>query len=139
MTGHAEQQDDAFQALLAEGRIRLQRCDACGHVRPPTRWICPECLAEAWQWVPVSGDGVVEAFTWYMQPFDPRFTEVPYNVALVRLDEGVRMMANILDVEVGELKVGQRVRAEIVEGLQGGRVLAFRRGTDMTMPDTRDN
>jgi uncharacterized OB-fold protein len=126
MATTSETQDDEYRAFLANGEVRLQRCADCGYVRPPTRWICPQCLSETWQWVAVSGSGVVEALVWYIQPVDARFTEVPYNVALVKLDEGVRLTANINGVAFGALKVGQRVRPDIGTGRQGNMVLNFR-------------
>ncbi|MDP3137428.1 MAG: OB-fold domain-containing protein [Burkholderiaceae bacterium] len=122
----SENQDDEYRAFLARGEVRQQRCSACGRFRPPSSWVCPECLSEAWGWEPVSGKGTVEAFVWYLQSFDERFTHVPYNVALVRLDEGVRVMGNVNAVAFGELSVGQQVVADIGTGFQGRVTLNFR-------------
>ena len=118
--------DREWRALLERGEIRLQRCDGCGHLRQPPGWICPECLDERWHWVPVSGMGTVEGLAWYLKRIDERFPDVPYNVALVRLDEGTRMLANVEGVAVGDLAVGQRVVAIVVPGRRGGPVVNFR-------------
>ncbi|MGE0799136.1 MAG: Zn-ribbon domain-containing OB-fold protein [Lautropia sp.] len=118
--------DGTWLEFLGRGEVRLPRCEDCGYVRPPASFACPECLGERTRWIASAGTGVVEGFTWYLQPFDPRFTEVPYNAALIRLDEGVRMIATVLDVAFGELAVGQRVRAEIRTGLRGRPVVDFR-------------
>lgn len=125
----AETQDDEYRAFLGRGEVQLQQCEACGHFRPPTRWLCPECLAERWQWRRVSGCGTIETFVWYLQPVDKRFRDVPYNVALVRLDDaGVRVMGNVHGVAFGDLQVGQRVVPDIGPGYQGRVTLNFRLG-----------
>lgn len=121
-----ETQDDEYRAFLARGEVRHQRCSACGYFRPPSSWVCPECLSEKWSWVAVSGEGTVEAFVWYLQSFDERCTKVPYNVALVCLDEGVRVMGNVNALAFGELRAGQRVVADIGAGFQGRVTLNFR-------------
>lgn len=130
MSDHtAETQDDRYRAFLERGEVQLQQCEACDHVRPPTRWLCPECLGEQWRWLRVSGCGTIETFVWYLQPVDERFREVPYNVALVRLDDtGVRVMGNVNGVAFGDLHVGQRVVPDIGPGLQGRVTLNFRPG-----------
>jgi len=126
MPTSSRSQDAAFHAFLAEGTIRLQRCTDCGYMRPPTGFVCPQCLSERWDWSSVDGGAIVEGCTWYMQPLHPRFTDVPYNVALVRLDEGVRLIASVEEVAPGELQPGQRLRAKIATSLQGNPVVAFR-------------
>jgi uncharacterized OB-fold protein len=67
----------------------------------------------------VSGDGVIETYLWYCVAVDPGFADVPYNVALVRLAEGVGVFANIVDAVVDDLEIGQRVKASI--GTSHGR------------------
>ena len=121
----SEEQSAEYQAFLAAGELRMQRCDHCGTVRHPPRWICPECLGTDWTWQPLLGTGRVETFVWYFESLDPRFTELPYNVAVVRLEEGVRVVTNVLHVAFGELSVGQRVRAKITPGRQGKSLLCF--------------
>lgn len=106
--------DDEYRAHLADGSMRFQRCSDCGTFRHPPRFACPRCLSDGWNWEPVSGRGTVETFLWYCEPVDPRFTETPYNVALVRLAEGPGVFANIHDVGIDDLAVGQEVAAEIV-------------------------
>ena len=121
-----ETQDAEYRAFLAQGQVRLQQCTQCRYFRPPTSWICPQCLSEQWSWQPVSGSGSVECFVWYLQSFDARLQQVPYNVALVRLDEGVRVMGNVNSTRFGTLAVGQRVAADIGPGFQGRVILNFR-------------
>ncbi len=121
-----ETQDAEYRAFLSRGEVHLQKCSDCGYFRPPTSWVCSECLSEAWTWERVSGRGVVETFVWYMRPLDQRFRKVPYNVALVRLEEGARVMGNVNGVAFGALAVGQAVQPDISTGFQDRVTLNFK-------------
>ena len=110
-----------YYRFLRRGELRVQRCTQCLYLRYPARYICPECLSEESEWQMLSGRGTVETFCWYLKNIlDPRYTtewswqEAPYNVALVQLDEGPRLITNVNDVPFGELKVGQKVGAVFV-------------------------
>jgi uncharacterized OB-fold protein len=98
-----------FWEGVAEGVLRLQRCRACGrHVFYP-RAVCPSCMACDLEWVEASGSGEVHSFTVvHRAPPDHR-DEVPYVVALVDLDEGVRMMTRLVDVAPAAVSVGMPV------------------------------
>lgn len=111
-TASGESQDHEYRAFLAKGEFCLQCCSRCGYTRYPARWICPECLSEEFSWKPMQGKGAVETFTWYMESFDKRFTDVPYNVALVRIAEGPRMITNV-KCDFDTLEVGMPVVAEV--------------------------
>jgi uncharacterized OB-fold protein len=124
-TANGERQDDDYRAFLANGEFRLQCCSHCGYARYPARWICPECLSEEFEWKSMSGNGIVETFTWYMKSLDRRFTTVPYNVALVRIAEGPRLITNVM-CDFEELKVGMPVVAEITRKDEVRPILVFR-------------
>jgi len=119
-----ESQDADYRKFLAAGDFRLQCCRACGHVRYPARWICPQCLGEEFDWKRLSGAGKVETFTWYMTSFDKRFTDVPYNVALVQLEEGPRLISNVR-CSFGELEVDMPVTAKIERQGSSRPILVF--------------
>lgn len=125
-TTAGESQDVVYRALLADGKIRFQKCMGCGTLRHPPRWICPECLSEEWIWSEISGQGEIEYLCWYMQSFDARFPSVPYNVAIVKLAEGPRITTNILDTLPGEPAVGDAVLSEIGVGKDGAPLLFCR-------------
>lgn len=77
------------------GELRLQRCDACAHVYFPPRPFCPKCAGRAVSWFPASGRGSLYSYVIHHRPV-PGFTP-PYSIAVVQLDEGPRMMTNIID------------------------------------------
>jgi uncharacterized OB-fold protein len=64
------------------------------------------------EWTVLTGLGEIHSFLWYYRSLDPRFPDVPYNVAIVQLDEGPRVYSNIINVSPDDLRVEQRVMAE---------------------------
>jgi len=116
--------DDPYWAAAAEGRLALQRCERCEHLRWPPAPVCPECLASEARWDDVEGGGTLWSVAVYDRAFTPAFSErVPYAVGLVELDAGPRIIATI-DGEPGELAVGMRV--ERVTGPQPSETAAPR-------------
>lgn len=86
----------AYTSALAEGRLLLQRC-ACGRCFLPAKVSCPGCLDARWTWQTAGGEGRLTSWVVYHVALHPAFrSRLPYNVALVELDEGVRMITNIV-------------------------------------------
>jgi uncharacterized OB-fold protein len=79
------------------GELRLQYCAACAAHYFPPRDFCPTCLSRDVEWRGVSGRGRLHSYV-INHSFAPPGWEVPYAIALVELDEGPRLMSNILDV-----------------------------------------
>jgi uncharacterized OB-fold protein len=86
-------------------RLSLPRCEDCEqHWFPPSR-SCPHCLSANFTFQDVSGRGKVYSFVTFHRPYHPAFTEeVPYVVALVELDEGPRLLTNILGIAPEEVR-----------------------------------
>jgi len=78
-----------------DGELRLQRCEACSHVYFPPRPFCPACASRKVSVFAVSGRGVLWSYVIHHRPV-PGFTP-PYAIAVVQLDEGPRLMTNIID------------------------------------------
>lgn len=75
----------------------VQRCGACHGLRFPARAVCSRCLSREADWVPVSGRGRVFSIAVMHQAAHPAFAaEVPYAVVVVELDEGPRMLSNVV-------------------------------------------
>ncbi len=92
--------------------MRIQRCAACGRYVFYPRPLCPHCFSAALEWTPISGRGVVYSFTIvYRHPGAAFQAELPYVVALVELDEGVRMLTNLVQVapDPAQLRIGMPV------------------------------
>jgi uncharacterized protein len=80
--------------------MQLQRCQSCATFIFYPRALCPVCGSDQLVWTPVSGKGTVHAFTIPHRHPNPAFgTDVPYVVALIELDEGARMLSNLVGIE----------------------------------------
>lgn len=98
------------QTSLDEGRFLIQRCADCRkHVYFP-RESCPHCGSAELGWVAPAGLGTVYAVTTVRRKPE---AGGDYNVSLIDLDEGVRMMSRVENVKPQELKIGQRVQARV--------------------------
>jgi uncharacterized OB-fold protein len=120
--------DVVFWEHVARGELHLQRCTTCAAFRHPPRPVCAQCGSNASEWVRASGRGEVWTFTVVHPPTLPAFADrVPYGAVVVRLDEGVFMVSNLVDCPVEELAVGARVEVAITEVDGGVRLPLFRR------------
>jgi hypothetical protein len=100
-----------FWAAAARGWLTAQRCPACAQLRWPPAPICPECLAPGGEWARLSGLGTVWSVAVYHRAFHPGFAaELPYAVLLVELDEGPKLISNLVG-DPRAARIGQRVRA----------------------------
>ena len=77
------------------GELRLQRCDACSHAYFPPRPFCPKCAGRKVSWFKASGRGILYSYVIHHRPA-PGFMP-PYSIAVVQLEEGPRMMTNIVN------------------------------------------
>jgi uncharacterized OB-fold protein len=99
-----------FWRRVGAHAMALQRCADCGTVRFYPRALCPQCLSERADWMPVSGRGTIYSFTICHRPASEAFAAAtPYIVALVDLDEGVRLLSNLIDCAPAQARVGMPV------------------------------
>ena len=101
-----------------EGSLLVQRCAGCGFLLHPPDVVCPRCLSADLVPTPMSGRGVIYAFTTARQAFDAAFIEdLPYSLALVELEEqpGLRILANIVGVSPEEVTGGAAVEVTFEE------------------------
>ena len=89
--------DRPFWEHARRHELHLQRCANCARHRYPASPVCAECGSARYEWSPASGRGEIVSWVVFHRCYFPSFeADIPYNVAGVRLDEGVVMMANIL-------------------------------------------
>ena len=102
--------DEASQPFFdgaAAGKLMLMRCVACGTHRYPSRDRCDVCWSTETEWVEASGRARLHSWVIFHQVYHPGFADrVPYNVALVELDEGPRITTNVVDCEQRQLRAG---------------------------------
>jgi uncharacterized OB-fold protein len=108
--GNSGPQKIFFEALKS-GVFRIQRCSACSrHVFYP-RVLCPHCGSPRLAWVDASGDGTVYSTTVVRRKAD---AGGDFNIALIDLAEGVRMMSRVDGAAPDAVRIGMPVKAEII-------------------------
>jgi uncharacterized OB-fold protein len=95
---------------LAQGELRIQRCDVCARAVFYPRALCPHCFSEQLSWIVASGKGTIYSYTVAHQAFGPFATETPFVVAIVELEEGVRMMTRISEALRERITIGAAVQ-----------------------------
>ncbi len=114
-----------FWAGVARGELLGQRCSGCGRLRHPPRPVCPHCRSLNWEAVPLSGRGAVHAWIKPVHPPLPMFDE-GFLVALIDLDEGIRLLSNLCQVDAADVEIGMPVEVFFVPTADGGAVHQFR-------------
>lgn len=105
-----------YWEAATRGELLLKRCADCGRTHFYPRTICPHCLSDRVDWVRASGQGTIYSFTVVHRAPDPSLADrVPYVVALVELEEGPRMMSNVVDCDPGAVSVGAAVEVRFEE------------------------
>jgi uncharacterized OB-fold protein len=100
-----------FWEATKRHQLVLQKCDKCGTVRYYPRPRCPECLSAEATWTEMSGHGTVYSFTIVHRPLARWFAaKVPLVCAVIELDEGVRMMSDVENIDPEDVRIGLPVR-----------------------------
>ncbi|MDT5076662.1 MAG: uncharacterized protein QOJ80_1299 [Mycobacterium sp.] len=103
-----------FWTGLRNHELLIQRCGACGTLRNPPRPMCPHCQSLDWDTLKATGRGTV--YSWVMPQYPPMpFVEYPYIVVLVALEEGIRLVSNLIDIAPERVEVGMPVEVCFVE------------------------
>jgi uncharacterized OB-fold protein len=105
-----------------EHRLLIQRCTSCGQLRHPPGPMCPNCHSTDWDTVESTGQGTVHSFVVNHYPQVPSF-EYPLIVALVDLEEGTRLVSNLVEVAPEDVHIGMPVAVRWLDA-----------GADLTLP-----
>ncbi|MFC2014367.1 Zn-ribbon domain-containing OB-fold protein [Chloroflexota bacterium] len=90
--------------------LLIQRCKDCGKFRFYPRTSCTNCLSDNTEWVKASGKAKVYSFTIAHRPARPAFAnDVPYNIAIIELEEGIHMTSTIVDCTNEDITVDMPV------------------------------
>lgn len=109
-----------FWNSAAEGHLVFQKCEACGEIQFPPRHICAHCWSEDLTDVQSSGKGVIESATVVRRAPIPSFRDrVPYVVAAVLVEEGPRMITNIVGEGALDVTIGDPVAVTFVADDEG--------------------
>ena len=114
-----------------DGRLMLQHCANCGGWSFPVRERCPHCFAGNLGWRAASGRGTLYTFAIMHQVMNPGFVaSVPYNVSQIDLEEGVRMISNIVGVANDALRIGMKLEVFFEDAGDDVRIPKFRPAAD---------
>jgi uncharacterized OB-fold protein len=98
-----------FWDAAADNRLVLPRCTSCQTVIWYPRTFCPACHTEGVEWIDASGQGTVYSYAVTHKGEGPFAAVSPFVLAYVELDEGPRVLTNIVDCDPAAVSVGQRV------------------------------
>ena len=116
-----------FFRAARDGRLLLKRCKRCARMLAPQKEICDACLGEDLEWSPSAGKGSIYSFVVMHQLLNPAFKdEVPYNVIVVEMDEGPRLISNLVGTPNDEIRAGARVEAVFEDVSEDAAVPKFR-------------
>lgn len=102
---------EQFWAAAREHRLLVQFCTKCNHAIHYPRALCPRCWNRDLEWRESCGRGEIYSYTVSRRAPVPAFADqIPLVVALIDLDEGARMMSNIVTDDPSKIRIGQRVR-----------------------------
>lgn len=111
---------------LKQGKLTFQHCRKCGNNWLPARGECPKCLAADWAWQDASGRATLISWVVFHRAFHPAFADrLPYNVAVVELAEGPRMITNVITEDAEKLIIDQPLTFVPAEE-QGHGIARFR-------------
>ena len=108
--------------------LRIQRCAACGHHQFFPRIYCTKCMSDRVEWFKASGRAKVLSYTIVNRPVSPAFAaDIPYVVALVKLDEGPTMMTNLVGCTPEQLRIGMPVEVIFEDWTEDISIPKFRK------------
>ena len=110
-----------FWEGVAQRELRIQRCNACQRLQHPPGPMCAGCHGLELGWVRSQGRGSVYSFVFAHHPALPPF-EVPNLIVLVELEEGTRIVSNLVGVAREDVRIGLPVAVEFAE-VEPGRLL----------------
>lgn len=93
-------------------RMEAGKCTKCGSIHFPGRAVCPDCGAKDFETIRLSGNGELLTFT-VIRVAPQGFGDLaPYAIGIVKLDEGVQVMGQVVDCDPEEIKIGDRVTTQ---------------------------
>jgi len=102
---------EKFVENLANGKITATKCKKCSTEYYPPRMDCPTCISSEMEWIEISAQGKLAAYTEIHIPPEHFTGSEPYIIGLIELSNGLRIMGRILGANVEELKIGMEMKA----------------------------
>jgi uncharacterized OB-fold protein len=123
---HPTPESQPYWDGAAEGKLRLQRCTACGKLRNYPQLVCTDCYSLDVEWIEASGRGTVHSWTVAHHAFLPAFkADVPYTLVIVDLEEGPRTMGRLDPSAQAGLRIGLPVQVSFQRNEEGTALPIF--------------
>jgi uncharacterized OB-fold protein len=107
-----DRQHRPFWDAARRHELHLPRCDGCGHLRVQFERWCPRCASQATTWTRMSGRASVWSHCMFHRMYFKAFEQdLPYGVALVELEEGPRLITNVVGIPRTEVRIGMPLEA----------------------------
>ena len=119
----------AFWTAARDGRLVAQRCAGCRRLHHPPRPLCPHCRSLDHELVDLAGTGTVYSYAVLHHPQHPAFS-YPVVAALVDLDEGIRLVTKLVEVDPADVRIGMDVEVVFVPTVDDRAVPVFRPRSD---------
>lgn len=124
-----------FWDACARHELMLQRCASCERFWFPPSNRCQHCWSDDFAWTPVSGRGELYSFTVFHRAYAPELADqLPYVVAVIEVEEGPRLITNVVGCDPDEVHVGMSVEVVFEELADGIALHAFRPGAGTATP-----
>ena len=109
----------AYWDAAGDGKLMIKKCNSCNKPHFYPRAICPRCFSDQTEWTEAKGTGEIYTFSVMKR------SKTPFAIAYVTLDEGVKMMTNIVDTDLDAIKIGQKVKVVFKPTVDGPPVPMF--------------
>jgi uncharacterized OB-fold protein len=117
-----------FYNFCKQEQLHFQRCSNCQTFRHVPREMCPECNSFDWEWAPSTGKGTVYTWTVVERALHPAFVDdTPMAPVVVEMEEGVRLLATMLDCPPSELEIDMPVEVAFEKVTEEVTLPRFRR------------
>lgn len=101
-----------WDALEKDHSLRIQRCKSCQTLRHPPRPMCGECQSTEWDSIESTLEGELFSFTTLHYPKVPGY-DYPCTVGVISLAEGTRIVANVVDIDFNDVKIGMKLKGTV--------------------------
>lgn len=119
-----------FWEAAKRHELALQRCSDCGKTWAPNGPVCPHCFSDRYTWEKLSGRGKIATWVVFHKLYHPAFAaDIPYSVAFIELEEGPRIISNVVGVANEEMKIGMPVEVVFEDVNAEVSIPKFRKAT----------
>jgi len=117
---------EPYWNATAEGKLSIPYCTSCGAAVYYPRAHCPTCYTDSLEWRDLSGKGTVYSFTIVRRGEGPYAEVTPYVVAYIELDEGPRVLSNVVEIDPEDVEIGMAVEAVFHDTGEGNALVRWR-------------